>query len=347
MRVAMYYNNNDVRVEEMPTPQVGAGELLVRIEASGICGSDLMEWYRVHKAPMVLGHEIAGVVVAVGEGVESWKEGDRISASHHVPCNECRHCLRGNHTVCETLRRTNFDPGGFAEFVRVPAINVRQGVYLLPDEVTFDEATFIEPIACVLRGQRRAGLQPGDSVLVIGSGISGLLHIALARARGAGFIAATDVADFRLAAARRFGADVTFNADENLSERFRELNNGFLADRVIVCTGAESAIQQAFNTIERGGTILLFAPTNRGVTVPLSVNDLFWRNDVTITTSYAGSPSDHLEALELIRGRRVPVSEMITHRLTLDETGLGFRLVVRAQDSIKVIIHPNRTVASR
>ncbi|UCG81599.1 MAG: alcohol dehydrogenase catalytic domain-containing protein, partial [Desulfobacterales bacterium] len=158
MRVAMYYNNKDIRIEEMSVPSIGPGEVLVRIEASGICGSDVMEWYRIKRAPLVLGHEIAGEVVEVGEGVDRYKKGDRVVASHHVPCNTCRYCLSGHHTVCDTLRGTSFDPGGFAEYVRLPAINVDRGVYHVPNEVSFEEATFTEPLACVLRGQRILGL---------------------------------------------------------------------------------------------------------------------------------------------------------------------------------------------
>jgi len=201
MRVAMYYNNRDVRLEEMAVPKIAPGELLVRIRASGICGSDLMEWYRIKKAPLVLGNEIAGEVVEVGEGVKDFQPGDRVFASHHVPCGKCRYCLAGHQSVCDMLRTTHFDPGGFAELIRVPKINVELGTFLLPDEVTFDEGSFIEPLACVVRAQRFARLTAGQTVLVIGGGISGLLHIQLARARGAGRIIATgscitEVADF-------------------------------------------------------------------------------------------------------------------------------------------------------
>ena len=342
MRVAVWYNNRDVRIEERPVPRIGPGELLVRVIASGICGSDVMEWYRLDRAPLVLGHEIAGEVVAVGEGVGQHKVGDRVAVAHHVPCNTCHYCLSGNHTVCDTLRRTNFDPGGFAEYVRLPAINVDRGVFLLPDDVSFEEATFIEPLACVLRGQRKASLRPGQSVLVIGSGISGLLHIQLARALGAGSIVAVDINDYRLKAAKKFGADEVFSADEFSPERLREVNGGFLADLVIVCTGAVTAVNQALASVERGGTVLFFAPTAPGVTVPLSINDVFWRTDITLTTSYAGSPADYANALKLIQARRVPVREMITHRLGLAETGLGFKLVAGAQESLKVIIEPQR-----
>jgi len=344
MRVAMYYSNNDVKLEEMPTPQIGPGELLMRVEASGICGSDVMEWYRIHKVPLVLGHEVSGVVVQVGEGASRFKVGDRIIAAHHVPCNTCHYCLSGNHTVCDTLRKTNFYPGGFAEYIKLPVINVDRGVFLLPDEVSFEEATFVEPVACVLRGQRKAELRPSRSVLVIGSGIAGLLHIHLASALGAGRVVATDVVEHRLDAARQFGADAALHAEENVPAYLRKVNDGRLADLVIVCTGAEPAIAQALKSVERHGTVLFFAPTGPRVTVPLSINDIFWRNDVTLTTSYAGSPADHAMALELIRSGVLRVREMITHRLSLAETGLGFRMVTHPQEynSIKVIIQPQR-----
>ncbi len=342
MRVAMWYNNKDIRIEEMPVPATGPGELLVRIEASGICGSDVMEWYRLDRAPLVLGHEVSGQVVAAGDGVERFSVGDRVVAAHHVPCNTCHFCLNGHHTMCDTLRQTNFYPGGFAEYVRLPAINVDRGTFPIPDDVSYEDATFVEPLACVLRSQRIAGIKPGQSVLVIGSGITGLLHIALARALGVSRIIATDISEFRLDAAKKAGADHALDAREDLPARVRELNSGRLADLVIVSTGAVSAINQALESTERGGTILLFAPTDPGVTISISVNDLFFRNDRTITTSYAGSPADHQTALDMITAGTVRVNPMITHRLGLSEAQDGFRLVAEAQESIKVIIEPQR-----
>jgi L-iditol 2-dehydrogenase len=341
VRVAMYYNNRDVRLEEMPTPQIGPGELLVKVMASGICGSDVMEWYRIKKAPLVLGHEITGEIVEVGEGVERYQVGDRVFVSHHIPCNTCRYCLNGQHTVCETLHTTNYDPGGFAEYLRVPRLNVDRGVFLLPDEVSYEEGAFIEPLACVVRGQRVARLQPGQTVLVLGSGISGLLHIALACALGAGRIVATDINEYRLNAAQHFGADAVIHAQEDVPARLRQANEGRLADLVIVCTGAFSAFLQALQSVDRGGTVLFFAPTEPGVELPVPVND-FWRNGITLMPSYGNSPLDAVVAIELIRARRVPVGEMITHRLSLAETGLGFQLVAEAGESIKVIIEPYR-----
>jgi len=341
MRVANWYNNRDVRIEEMPVPDIGTDELLMKVIASGICGSDVMEWYRLDRAPLILGHEVAGQVVEAGESIKRYKQGDRVVIAHHVPCNTCHYCLSGNPTVCDTLRRTNVDPGGFAEYIRLPAINVDRGVFILPDDLSYEDATFVEPLACVLRGQKRANLQPGQTVLVIGSGISGLLHIKLAKALGSGRIIATDVSDYRLEAARRFGADNTFPADEYSPDKLREINDNYLADLVIVCTGAVSAVNQALSSVERGGTVLFFAPTDPGSTVLLSVSNLFWRTDITLTTSYAGSPADYMTALELIYSRRVVVSDMITHRLSLEETGQGFDLVAGAGDSLKVIVEPH------
>ena len=339
MRVAMYYNNRDVRLEEMPVPRIGPGELLVRVRASGICGTDVMEWYRIQKAPRVLGHEVAGEIAGVGEGVERYRGGDRVFVSHHVPCNHCRYCLSGHHSVCDTLRRTNFDPGGFAEYIRVPQINVKLGTFLLPDELSFEEGSFIEPVACVVRGQRLARLQPGQSILVIGSGISGLLHVQLARVRAAARVVATDINNYRLKVARELGADATIHGADDVPTRLREVNDGRLADLVIVCTGADPAIQQAIQSVERGGTLLFFAPTAAGVNVGIPLYE-FWRNEVTVTTSYAASPEDIVEAVELIRTRRVRVREMITHRLSLAEAAVGFQLVAGGQDSIKVILQP-------
>lgn len=342
MRTAVYYSNTDIRLEEKPIPKIGPGEVLVKVMASGICGSDVMEWYRLNRVPLVLGHEIAGEIVEVGAGVRKYKKGDRIAVAHHVPCGECRYCLNGHETVCETLRKTNFDPGGFSEFVRLPKINVEKGIFLLPKNVSYEEATFVEPLACVLRGQRIAKLQKGQTILVIGSGIAGLLHVHLARKSGAGLIIATDINDFRLKSAQKFGADEAISAQEDVPNKIKQINNGRLADLVIISTGATSAINQALKSVDRGGAILFFAPANDGVTIPFNINELFWRTEVTITSSYAGSPEDYTQALKLIAKGVVKVKDIITHRLPLAETGLGFKLVSEAKESIKVIIEPQR-----
>lgn len=340
MRVAMYYNNNDVRIEEMAVPKIGAGEILMRVESSGVCGSDVLEWYRVKKAPLVLGHEVAGQVVEAGPGVEKFKVGDRIVAAHHVPCNTCTYCLSGHHTACDTLRSTNFDPGGFSELLRIPAINVDRGVHIIPEEISYEDATFHEPLGCVIRAQRIARLSAGQCVLVIGCGIAGLLTVHLARFTGAGKILALDIVPFRLDAAKKFGANEAILPDEDVQVCLRQMNNGRLADRVFVCTGAESAQIQALECVERGGTVLFFAPTDPEVRTPLSINDIFFRNDVTLTTSYGAAPYDSWLALELIRSPLMRINSMITHRFPLAETQAGFQVVAEAQDSIKVNIEP-------
>lgn len=340
MKVARYYGAEDIRIEEMSLPDAGPGELVIRIRASGICGSDVMHWYRQGRGPVVLGHEVAGEVAAVGEGVAAFRAGDRVSASHHVPCNICHYCLKGHETVCDTLRSTTFYPGGFSEYVRLPSINVDRGVYSLPEGMSYEEATFIEPLACVYRGQRIAGTERYRSVLVMGSGISGILHIQLARALGASLVVATDISEYRLGAARRLGADEVIDGGEDVPGIFRSINKGRPADIVILTTGAERAIIQAFQSVDRGGTILFFAPANRGVSVPLPVNDLFWRNEITLTSSYAANYNEHMTSMELIRQGKVNVLDMITHRLPLEHTAEGFRLVERAEESLKVIITP-------
>lgn len=340
MKVAMYYGAGDIRIEEMPVPEIAQGEILLRIKASGICGSDVMHWYRTGRGPVVLGHEIGGEIIAVGEQVSGYKAGDRIAVSHHVPCNTCNYCLNGHHTVCEMLRTTNYYPGGFAEYVKLPAVNVDRGVYLLPEKMSFEEATFIEPLACVYRGQRIAKTGIGKSVLVLGSGISGLLHIQLARALGASLVVATDINQFRLNAAKRFGADAAIDAREDVPGLFRKINSDRPADVVILTTGAEKAISQACSAVDRGGTVLFFAPSDNNSEIAMPLNRLFWRNEITLTSSYAADYREHTIAMELIRQRKVNVLDMITHRLPLSEISKGFRLVESAQESIKVIIEP-------
>lgn len=266
--------------------------------------------------------------------MEKYKAGDRVFVSHHIPCNTCKYCLAGEHTCCQTLQTTNYDPGGFAEYIRVPQLNVDRGVFVLPDEVSFEDGVFIEPLACVARAQRLAGLKPGQSVLVLGSGISGLLHIRLARALAAGHIAATDINEYRLRAAGQSGAAEALNAKEKIPGKF---------DLVIVCTGALPAFDQAMKAVDRGGTILFFATTEPGVDLPVPINE-FWRNGIKLMPSYGNSPYDAEVAIELLRAGRLQVNDLITHRLNLSEAKLGFKLVAEGKESIKVVLFPHGVV---
>lgn len=341
MRVAMYHKNSDVRLQEMPKPEIGPNEILVKVIASGICGSDVMEWYRIKRAPLVLGHEIAGDIAEVGKNVKRFKVGQRVFVSHHVPCMKCRYCLAGHTSTCDTLRSTNFYPGGFAEFLRVPEVNLENGVYVLPKELTYDDGTFIEPLGCVVRGFKTIRFRPGTTVLVLGSGIAGLMNIKVAKAYGAERIIATDVSSYRLDAAKKFGADITIEATKDVPKLVREANGGRPADYVIVCAGAVSAVEQAMKSVDRGGTVLLFAPPMPGTQVAVPFGDL-WKDEITITMTYAASPQDIKDAIELIRAKKVILSDLVTHRFGLADAGKGFALVASAGESIKVIIEPQK-----
>lgn len=325
MKVAVYYNNKDIRIEELQKPTIKEGEILVKVRASGICGTDVMEWYRIKKAPRILGHEIAGDVVESKS--QKCKIGQRVFVSHHVPCNKCKYCLTGNHTACEVLHKGNYVPGGYSEFVEVPKMNVDIGVYILPPNVSYEEGTMIEPLACAVRGQRVINVANGQIVLILGSGVSGLLNIRLAKLKGAEVIA-TDIDTYRLEKAKEAGADKVVDARENFSLK---------ADRVIICTGAFMAIRQAFDCIDRKGIIQCFAIPNKNIEIPI---EDFWRNEITVTSSYGAAPADLKEAMDLIKSKKINVRDMITHTLPLDKIQEGFKIVSEAKDSLKVVLRP-------
>jgi L-iditol 2-dehydrogenase len=325
MKTAVYYTNNDIRIEVRPKPEIKEGEILVRVKASGICGTDLMEWYRIKKAPRVLGHEMTGKIV--DSKSDKFITGQRVFVSHHVPCNDCKYCLSGNHTACETLHKGNYDPGGFSEFVRVPEINVENGTYILPENISYEEGTMIEPLACVVRAQRLIDIREGQSVLVMGSGVSGLMNIQMAKLKKAKVIA-TDIDEYRLKKAGEYGADEVHNAHEDMDVR---------ADRILMCTGAMPAFEAAFRYADRKGIILLFAIPSRNISIPV---ENFWRNELSLVSSYGAAPVDLEEALGLIRNGQINVRDMITHRMRFDDIQKGFRIAGEAKDSLKVVVIP-------
>ncbi|MBI2403445.1 MAG: alcohol dehydrogenase catalytic domain-containing protein [Gemmatimonadetes bacterium] len=338
-RVAIYHTNHDIRLRTQPTPAIGPGEVLLEVHASGICGSDLMEWYRRPRAPTVLGHEVAGVVVAVGDGVQQLQPGDRIVATHHVPCLACRYCLRGHETACETLRSTRFDPGGFAEYIRIPSVNVERGVLKLPPQVSDDAGSMVEPLGCVLRAQRKIGLRAGESVLLVGAGVSGSMNLLAAKAKGAAPVFVTDIQPERRRSAERLGADRVLDPADDVGGRIRaELGRG--ADHVIVCAGAASAIATGLAAVDQGGTVCLFAPLEPEERYPLPFNRVFWQSDITLTSSYGSAPRDLQEALGLIAGDRCDLDRLVTHRLPLSQIQTGFEIMLKGGDSLKVIIDP-------
>ena len=348
MKAAVYYSNRDIRIEEVDDLPVRPGEVKVRVMACGVCGSDVMEWYRIKRAGRpggigAFGHECTGIIAEVGSDVDpKWKVGDRVAVTHHVPCNTCHACIRGHTTACTTLQSTKFKQGygAFAEYVVLPAINVDRGMLRLPDSVSFDAGTFVEPLGCVVRGQQSAPVSEGRSVLIIGAGITGLLHIQAARLNGAGFIAVSNPSPERLKVARKFGADATISAADDVPGRFRELNDGLGADTVIMTAPVPVCVQQSLEAVGPGGTVLFFAPTNPEIQSEINLWKL-WQKEVTITHSYAADFPNLQTALTWIRHDRVNVADMITHVFPLRETVEGFQLTARHRDgSLKVIIHP-------
>lgn len=341
MRVGMYYSNSKVEVEELPVPDVGETDILIKVIASGICGSDVLEWYRIKKAPLVLGHEVSGTIVEVGKHVKKFKKGDRVFTTHHVPCDECYWCLTGHHTACNVFQTVNnFSPGGFSEYLRVSGKSVYTGTYVLPDSMSYEQGSFIEPLGTVVRGLRAISLKPGNTILILGCGIAGLMMIKLARALGAGRIIATDIDDYRLQAAKRCGAEVTVRAEDDVAACIKDINNNRLADKVIVCTGAVSAAYQAMESVDRGGTVLFFAVPNPGQTIAIDFNP-FWRNDVSLKTCYGAAPIDNIQAIELLRAGNIIVDDLVTHRFSLEEIAVGFRTASEAKNCLKVIIKPH------
>jgi len=348
MKIAKYYSNTDVRLEEMPQPQIGPGELLIKIKRSGICGSDILEYYRFAKMEklgvdsLILGHEIAGDIIEIGENVSDFKVGQRVFISHHVPCFDCHYCELEHHTACDLLHNTNYDPGGFAEYIRIPKVNLeKKGVYILSEDMTYDDGVFIEPLGCVSRAQRLANVRKGQTLLILGSGVSGLLHLKLAKAKGVEKIIMTDISKYRLKKAKEFGASVVINADDDVISEVKKNNDDRFPDCIIVCTGALPAAEQALDCVGPGTIIIFFAVPKPGINLEIPIN-AYWRNEVVIMTSYGASPEDLDDAYEWIKSKKVNVSDLISHRFSLEEAGKAFKVVCEADKSLKVIIEPER-----
>ncbi|OGU41676.1 MAG: hypothetical protein A2315_11500 [Ignavibacteria bacterium RIFOXYB2_FULL_35_12] len=336
MKVSMWYNNNDIRIEEVTTPSPGKGEMLVKVMSCGICGSDIVEWYRSPRAPLVQGHEVGVEVVKTGDGVNQYKKGDRLFIAPKIPCLKCSYCLKGHYPQCNVVKDRL--PGGFAEYILVPKELVTNGCYLLPDNVSYDQATFIEPLACVVRAQRIASLEAGQTVLILGSGMSGLLHIKLAKHKKCK-VMATDINKRRLEFAKSFGADYVADAASNILEEMISAN-GRKADTVIVTTSALPAFKQAWETVDMGGVVVLFAVPGPDKDVTVPIND-FWRKEIRILTSYYCGPLDIEEAIDLISKGDIKVDDLITHRLPLKDTAEGFKMLLDGSESLKIIIKPH------
>jgi len=336
MKVSLWYNNKDIRTEEIPKPNPGPGEMLVKVMSCGICGSDIVEWYRLPRAPLVLGHEIGGKVVEIGEAVNKFKSGDRVFLAPKVPCMTCHYCRNNHFPVCPNVKERL--PGGFSEYVLVPKAIAENGAYLLPDTISYDQSTFIEPLACVIRAQKLADVTKNQTLLIIGCGISGMLQIKLAKTKNCKIIA-VDINNKRLEFAERIGADITIKAVDNIVKRMIA-ENGKKADTIMLCTSAMSAIEQAWECVDKGGNIVFFAVPGPEKDVVIPIND-FWTNEIKVLTSYFCGPPDIVEAINLLETGTIKIDDMITHRLPLNDIITGFQLVSGANESIKVIIKPN------
>ena len=338
MLAVEYHANYDVRIVELPVPEIGVGELLVRLRACGLCASDVMEWYMKPRAPVYPGHEPVGVIAAVGEGVQGFMVGQPVFVHHHVPCMVCHFCQRGSFSQCATFRSTRLYPGGLAEFIRVPAANVQLDVLPLPGDVTFEAATLIEPLACCVRGINRAAIQPGDSVLVLGAGSNGLMLAQLAQQRGAIPVIIVDPIPYRRQRALEVGIDYVLDPQEqSLLEQVFAVNSGRRPDIVIVTPSSIGAMKQGVELAGPGGTVLLFAPSAPSEVLAITPHHFFFQ-EITLRTSYSAGPYETRLALDLLRDGRIRAEQVITHRFALQDAAQAFQLVAKPGDALKAVI---------
>jgi L-iditol 2-dehydrogenase len=336
MRVAKLYDFGDIRVEEMLRPEIGADDILVRATACGICSGDIMPWYIRRKAPLVLGHEPVGIVEEVGASVRDFRPGERVFVHHHAPCFSCPSCRRGEYVQCATWRATNLTPGGMAEYFSVSAANLRD-THKLPDTIDDAAGVLVEPTACVVKSLRRARVRPGETILVIGLGIMGMIHVRLARYYGAGRILGADLFAQRARRAEQLGADhgivVT---DGNLIDQVRDLTRGAMADVVIVGPGTAAAIATGIAAAGKGATVVQFTATPPGDQLTVNPHDLYF-NETRLIPSYSCGPDDTREALDLVQRGVINARELVTHRFPLSQVSDAFAQA-QLPESLKVIV---------
>lgn len=338
MKVAKVYSLDDIRIEDMPAPEVGPGDALIRMKVCGLCTSDMIPWYVARKVPAVLGHEPTGVVVKVGRDVVGFQKGDRVFVHHHAPCFTCRLCRRGFFSMCKVWRASHLVPGGLAEFVKIPAHNLKYDTLKLPEGVSFEAGSLVEPVACSVRMFRRARPQGGEIVLVIGLGVMGQINAVLARRYGARMVIGADTVPYRLEKVASLGADAAVDvSQEDLAERVRDLTGGLMADLVIVGPGSLEAMRSGLACAGKGGTVMLFTPSGPDERLDISPHDLYF-NEVTLMTSYSCGPYDTREAMELIERGDVPAEALITHRFRLEDTAEGFKRAKEAGASLKALV---------
>ena len=338
MKAAVYYSPEDIRLEEIPKPRIGKDEVLVQMKACGICGSDLMDWYLKSRAPLILGHEPTGKIVEVGNEVRQFRVDDRVFVHHHVACLTCHLCIRGDYTLCEEFHKTNIAPGGLAEFFRVPAPNLRIDTLKIPDNLTFEETTMIEPIGCCIRALNKCKIQTGDTVAIIGAGTTGIVHAILSKIFGAAKTIVSDLVEYRLQMAKRARADVVVNPEkESLEEIVKSETDGLGADLVVVTAPDIQAYKAGLSICRKGGKVCVFAPTAPGKYMRISPKRLFF-SEIQIIPSYSTSHLETRTALELLKNGRIRATELITHRYALEEVAKAYETALENKESLKVMV---------
>jgi L-iditol 2-dehydrogenase len=346
MQAAVYRGVNDVRLETVPVPKIGPGELLVRVHSCGVCGTDLKKISTgSHSAPRIFGHETSGVVAAVGEGVHTYRPGDRVMVFHHIPCRQCFYCQNKTFAQCSTYKKVGctagFEPsgGGFAEYVRVMDWIVEHGTVRIPDEVSFDQATFVEPVNTCMKGIEALRLRRGETVLTIGQGPIGIILSVLARRAGATLIT-SDLYPERLRIGSSFGLELTIDASRtNVVEQVRELTGGRGADAVILAVGGNSLIRTAMDAARPGGRVLLFAQTQHGEALidPAAI----CVDEKTLVGSYSASVDLQEESVRFVMNREMDLERLVSHRFPLSESPQALDLAAHPQpSSMKIMIQP-------
>jgi L-iditol 2-dehydrogenase len=338
MKALCYYDRNTVKMEEIPVPVIGRDEVLVETKACGICSSDVLDWYKEPKAPLFFGHEAVGIVKQTGEEVSNFSAGTRVFVHHHIPCMVCRYCAKGNYSMCEAFKKNYIDPGGFSEYIRVLGESVRKGLVELPDSFSFIEGTFIEPLACCLQAVKRASLHVGDSVAIFGAGFNGLLLAILSKIFGAANVIVVEPNSYRAELASRLGAQATLSPFcEALKKEIRDLNNGNLVDVVFVTPPVPSVISSALEVVDRGGTVLLYAPSQPGTKLSLEVFQVYF-SQLTIRTSYSASPLETRQAVEILTNQREIFSKIPVTVYPFTRFKEAFTALRKNSEIVKVVL---------
>jgi L-iditol 2-dehydrogenase len=327
-----------VTVKDVPIPKLSTGDILVRMEASGICGTDLEKIEGQLGPGGILGHEVSGRIEKVADDITDRKPGDRIVAHHHVPCYQCPDCSNGNYTLCNEFKKTNIDPCGFAEYFRVPQYNVTRGAVIpLPSELSYEEGAMIEPTACCIRAIRRANIQHAENILVVGLGPTGLTQIQLLRQATTGRIIGTDIIEARLKLGKKLGADETINPlTENVTTNVRKITR-YGVDLAVVSTGNEKALSQAFASVRKGGRILLFGAPYQGASHQLDVSELFSRQ-ITLLSSYSCIEAELEEAIGLVSQKRLDLRSLISDRFKLRDAEKAMEFAKTSKTAIKTMV---------